>query len=92
MINNQAIVNCVNNAAETFHKRNAPLSAVENYTDPLYPITCTLTGFNSTKKNQVIEVKVNDIVIDRVIIANLRMKHKCNFAHIYGIKNRIGGM
>ena len=92
-MNSQAIVNCVNKAAETFHKRNAPLSAVEKeYAAPGVLVTCTLTGYHSTKRNQVIEVQVNETVIDRVIIANLRMKHRCNFNHIYGIKNRIGGM
>lgn len=92
-MNNQAIVNCVNKAAENFHKRNAPLSATENeYADGLTLVTCTLTGFHANKRNQVIEVKVNDVVLDRVIIANLRMKFKHNFSHTYGSKTRIGGM
>lgn len=95
MINNDAVTKCVNEAAMIFHKRQAGLSAVEKqYADHTQGtlVTCTLTGYHSSRKNQVIEVKLNDEVIDRVIIANLRMKHKCNFRHIYGIRTRSSGM
>lgn len=93
MINNDLVTKCVNDAAAVFHKRQASLNAVEKqYVDNGMLLTCTLTGYHSSRKNQVIEVKLNDAVIERVIIANLRMKHKCNFRHIYNVRTRTSGM
>lgn len=92
IINNTAVANCVHDAAKAFHSRKAKLGSVEQYSDPLYPITCTLFGFNESRQNQIIEVKMKNVVIDKLIISKLSMKHKCNFAHVFRVKTSARGM
>uniref|UniRef100_A0AAU8L0B2 Uncharacterized protein n=1 Tax=Pantoea phage Survivor TaxID=3232176 RepID=A0AAU8L0B2_9CAUD len=92
MINNDAVVKCVHDAADAFHSRLAKLGATEMYTDPQYPVTCTLFGYSNDRNNQIIEVKLGNTVIDKLIITNRRMKHRCNFRHVYGVKSRISGL